>query len=184
MFCSTNRSFCCCRQNSCQQDCCCRQNCCCPRCCGPRTVFGAAQFFDEARPYLADIVTYGDLTETGYKDVTVPLNRYNPLIGVGGSGGSLVTQSGGLYELRYSLVAQYLPTVPFEVFVGKTVGDVTAPIEETVQTVGNSLFALGLEEPVTLEEEAVPAVVPASAPLPPVLLPRFISKTAQVRLEP
>jgi len=144
-------------------------------------------FFNEDQQYLTDFVTPGNLAATGYKDVQVPLNVFNPLLCFRGGSASLVAQCGGLYELRYSLVAQFLPTVPFEVFVGKIVGDAVTPIEETLETVGNSLFGLAAEEEYALEEIAPEEAVlagPAQArvPFPPILLPRFISKTAQVCL--
>jgi len=144
-------------------------------------------FFNEDQPYLTDFVTPGNLAATGYKDVQVPLNVFDPLLCMRGGSASLVAQCGGLYELRYSLVAQFLPTVPFEVFVGKIADGAVTPIEETLETVGNSLFGLAAEEAIALEEIAPEEAVfaePAQArgPIPPILLPRFVSKTAQVRL--
>ncbi|MCL2494765.1 MAG: hypothetical protein FWE98_03820 [Oscillospiraceae bacterium] len=170
---NTNCNLFCCCQNSCGRpnNCCprCRQNrCCCPpRPFGP--VFGAGLFFDGDEPYFTRAITLGDLPVT---DVTVPLNVFNPLLGMSVTGNSLVVTQGGLYDLRCYIGTQFLSLFPYEVFVAKSLGGVLTPIAETLeQTLCDDVSILPAEAP--LER----------APLLP-LLPRYIAKTTQACLDP
>ena len=84
----------------------------------------------------------------------VPLNVFDPLLGMSESGSSLVVDKGGLYELRYYIGVQFAPSAPYEVFVMQSAPGVPEPIAATVE------------------------YVPAGS----ILLPRLISKTAEACL--
>jgi len=103
--------------------------------------------------------------------VTVPLNVFNPLLGMSAAGNSLVIAKSGLYELRYYIGTQFLSLFPYEVFVAKTEGGSVTPVAGT------------LEQAVFDDLSVLPADVPLErAPLLP-LLPRYIAKTAQAYLD-
>jgi len=105
-------------------------------------------------------------------DVTVPLNVFNPLLGMSAAGNSLVATQGGLYDLRYYIGTQFLSLYPYEVFVAKSVGGVITPLAETI------------ERAICDDVSLLPADLPLErAPLLP-LLPRYIAKTTQACLAP
>ena len=123
-------------------------------------IYGAGLFFSTAAG-LARTIGPGDLApEPGsggvpVADTMVPLNIFDPLLGVSESGGSLVVETGGLYELSFYTGVQFAPSAPFEVFVMQTAGGMSEPIASTVEPV----------------------------PAGPILLPRLISRTAEACLD-
>ena len=111
-------------------------------------LYGAGMLFDDPNGFTRTILP-------GNFDTMVPLNVFDPLLGMSESGGSLVVEKGGLYELRFHIGVQLVPSAPYEIFVMQTIGGVTAPIASTVES------------------------VPAGT----ILLPRLFSRTAEACLQ-
>jgi len=68
-------------------------------------------------------------------DTLVPLNIFEPRLGVSDSGSSLVVDTAGLYELSFNIGVQFAPSAPFEIFVMETNAGVDFPIAATIESV-------------------------------------------------
>ena len=175
--------------NTCKPSCCC-QPCCCPLPPEPESaVFGAGYFFDEDQPNLYRVITPGSLAPTPdsegvpVADVIIPLNVFNPLLGMARDGSSLVTEKDGLYELRFYIGVQFVSTAPCEVFISKTVNGVTELISETAKTVFGDTSPIGaIEERIVRDKTSPVGATLERVPVLPSLVPQLVEDTAEVCL--